>query len=110
MLTLDKLNKIKDAKLRALKSRHILYQGVQLFRSLPTQLRKLQTEEGTTKPITKESYKARLDRYLRTIPDEPTCARRHRRSESNSILHQTAHRDKTGDKWVFVEQDSIDVQ
>ena len=71
----------------------LLYRGIQIFRTLPKQLHELKTRVDD-KPMTKEAYKARLDKYLSTIPDEPTIKKRQRRATSNSLLQQTQYRNK----------------
>ena len=55
--------------------------GAKLFNSIPRELR--DTFTGTT-----DSFKARLDEWLSTIPDQPTVPGRQRAAGSNSILDQ----------------------
>ena len=69
--------------IRKLKERFIFQHGVKLFNSLPPHLRKVQTKDGKT--LSKAAYKAQLDKYLRTIPDEPTCSGYQRGAGTNSI-------------------------
>ena len=58
--------------------------GQQLFNTLPANLR-------NTTDCTVESFKGKLDKYLRTIPDEPqiTGYTAMRRAETNSLLDMT---------------------
>ena len=79
-------------RLKKLKERSIIYYGVQLFRSLPSHLRKIQTANDHT--VTPLGYKSQLDRYLRTLPDEPTSDTRQRRSKSNNIIDQKVYQRK----------------
>ena len=55
--------------------------GAKLFNTIPRELRDLFT--GTT-----ETFKARLDEWLSTIPDQPTIPGRQRAAASNSLLDQ----------------------
>ena len=63
----------------------IRMQGPKLFNCLPKDLRNLTN-------CKKEVFKGKLDRYLRTVPDEPLVSgyTNLRRAESNSIAHMTA--------------------
>ena len=65
-----------------MKDRSILVQGPKLFNILPKDLR---TEYEN---ISIESFKHRLDEFLRTIPDQPTVAGLGRAADSNSIIDQ----------------------
>ena len=81
------------ATIRKLKERSILYYGVRLFRSLPSHLRKLQCTNDNKPPST-DSYKRSLDNYLHTLPDEPYCSKRQRRSPTNNIIDQKVYKDQ----------------
>ena len=91
MLTLPQNH--APATIRNLKERSILYNGVRLFRSLPSHLRKLQYTIDNKPPST-ESYKRSLDKYLHTLPDEPYSSKRQRRSPTNNIIDQKVYRDQ----------------
>ena len=67
---------VKRARETSLKVR-----GAKLFNSIPRELR--DTFTGTP-----DSFKARLDEWLSTIPDQPTVPGRQRAAASNSILDQ----------------------
>ena len=55
--------------------------GCKLFNMLPVSLRNMR---GTTL----DSFKWELDKFLATVPDQPTLASRQRSAETNSLLHQ----------------------
>ena len=57
--------------------------GARLFNFIPRELR--DTSTGTT-----DQFKAKLDDWLSTIPDQPTVPGRPRAAASNSLLDQTA--------------------
>ena len=57
------------------------YQGPRLFNALP---RKLRETEGFS------SFKCKLDKFLKRVPDEPRAPQYHRRAASNSIVDQLA--------------------
>ena len=57
------------------------YRGSLLFNCLPRELREL---ESVT------LFKSRLDRFLRSVPDQPHAHQYHRRASSNSIIDQLA--------------------
>ena len=54
--------------------------GAKLFNSIPKELRDM---AGTV-----PQFKARLDKWLSTIPDQPTCSGRQRGAQTNSLLDQ----------------------
>ena len=55
--------------------------GAQLYNCIPRDLR--DTFTGTT-----DAFKAKLDKWLETIPDQPTIPGRQRVAASNSLLDQ----------------------
>ena len=55
--------------------------GCKLFNMLPVSLRNMR---GTTL----DSFKWELDKFLSSVPDQPTLACRQRSAETNSLLHQ----------------------
>ena len=57
--------------------------GARLFNCIPRELR--DTSTGTP-----DQFKAKLDDWLSTIPDQPTVPGRPRAAASNSLLDQTA--------------------
>ena len=77
-------------QIRRLKERSVLMRGVQLFRCLPSHLRRFQDSDN--KPVSFEQFKRSLDLFLLTVPDEPKIQQMQRRAVTNSILHQVAYR------------------
>ena len=55
--------------------------GAKIFNMLPIHLRNISSDKVDT-------FKYELDRYLATIPDEPTSEQEGRAAETNSLLHQ----------------------
>ena len=55
--------------------------GVRLFNSLPQEIRDISSDKV-------QKFKSALDKFLSTVPDEPTVAGRVRAAETNSLLHQ----------------------
>ena len=69
----------------------LLYHGARLYNLLPDELRS--TTSPDNKPVTLDSFKRQLDKFLWRIPDEPGPAKgdRGRPADTNSILHQLAY-------------------
>ena len=61
--------------------------GAQLFNSIPRELR--DTFTGTV-----DQFKAGLDSWLSTVPDQPTTPGRKRAAKTNSLLDQAAQSSK----------------
>ena len=61
--------------------------GPKLFNTLPLELRNMNN-------CSLESFKCQLDKYLKTVPDEPLVPgyTLYRRAESNSLIHMSRHR------------------
>ena len=53
--------------------------GVQMFNLLPNEIRNI-----TSKQV--DYFKAKLDSFLKTIPDQPTIAEEGRAAETNCLL------------------------
>ena len=72
--------------------------GQKLFNILPKHLRDI-------KDCTKETFKSALDRYLRTIPDEPHIQGyvQMRRAESNSLLDMSKFSNSAAEQITRVE-------
>ena len=68
-----------------LKARSILAKCCTLYNCLPANLRR--PDDGTHPPNYKK-FKEDLDKWLATIPDQPTVPGRFRPAQTNSILHQ----------------------
>ena len=88
-IKVPKQNSCSPAWVKNLQRRTVLYRGAQLFNCLPTNLR--QQDE-----LSYESFKAKLDTFLETVPDEPTCSGLSRRAATNSLLDQIHYRIGTG--------------
>ncbi len=74
-----------------LESKSVLKTCCELYNSLPRALR------ATLKPEQEPSFanfKTVLDKWLTTIPDRPTSARRPRMAASNSIIHMKAYAER----------------
>ena len=67
---------VKNAKESSLKVK-----GAKLFNILPMELRGLDS-------VTVDTFKARLDNWLSSVPDQPTVPERHRAANTNSLLDQ----------------------
>ena len=59
--------------------------GSRLFNLLPDQIRNM-------KSCTVDQFKAALDTFLRTVPDQPTIVGTSRAAETNSLIHQLTMR------------------
>ena len=71
------------ASVRKARESSLQVKGARLFNCIPRELR--DTSTGTP-----DQFKAKLDDWLSTIPDEPTVPGRQRAAASNSLLDQTA--------------------
>jgi len=78
-----------SSAIRKLKEHSILYQGVRLFNSLPTILRTDFLKADNTPP-TVNDFKDKLDKYIKTLPDQPRIEHP-RAAASNSIIDQKAY-------------------
>ena len=58
--------------------------GTRIFNLLPPDIRNLES-------VSVDTFKAELDRFLASIPDQPTVSGLGRSAESNSLLHQIPH-------------------
>lgn len=67
--------------LQTMKESSLAIRGPRLYNCLPQQLRE---QTGTL-----STFKAELDKHLRTIPDKPAIPHYYQTSEGNSLLHQT---------------------
>ena len=70
------------AAVRKARESSLQVKGAKLFNSIPRGLRDISTGSP-------EMFKARLDEWLSTIPDQPTVPGRPRAAASNSLLDQT---------------------
>ena len=76
-------------KQRNLKSLSVLNKCCDLYNCLPSQLRRpISADAEPNYP----QFKTELDKWLATIPDQPSIPGRHRPSKSNSINHQKYYR------------------
>ena len=74
---------------RNLKALSILNKCCDLNNCLPSQLRRpISADAEPNYP----QFKTELDKWLSTIPDQPSIPGRHRPSKSNSIIHQKDYR------------------
>ena len=70
------------ASVRKARESSLQVKGARLFNCIPRELR--DTSTGTS-----DQFKAKLDAWLSTIPDQPTVPGRQRAAASNSLLDQT---------------------
>ena len=75
------VNHSAPASVRGAREASIPVKGAKLFNLLPKELRDLSSSKV-------ERFKAKLDRYLSSIPDEPKVPERKRLAETNSLQHQ----------------------
>ena len=71
------------AAVRAAKEASLQVKGGRLFNSLPKELRDMSSSV--------DAFKAALDGWLATIPDEPTVSGRQRTARTNSLIDQVAN-------------------
>ena len=69
------------ASVKKARENSLAVKGAKMFNMLPSEIRNIDSEKV-------DIFKTRLDRYLRTIPDEPTIPEVGRAAETNSLLHQ----------------------
>ena len=84
VIQVSPLNNSAPAPVRRAKESSLLVRGAQLFNCMPRSLR--DTTVGTP-----DQFKAKLDEWLATIPDQPTIPGRQRAALSNSILDQVQY-------------------
>jgi hypothetical protein len=74
--------RVPNGKLGKIREASLAVHGAKLFNVLPQPLR-------NTSGVKLDSFKSALDRYLKTVPDEPTLVgyTACRRADTNSILH-----------------------
>ena len=70
------------AAVRNAREASISVHGANLFNLLPRDIRDIDT--GTV-----DMFKARLDDWLQTVPDQPTTPGRQRAAATNSLIDQT---------------------
>ena len=88
--TEDRVHPRALTRIKTLKSNSFSMRGPALFNALPKTLRDLEE-------ITLEQFKARLDKFLKLIPDEPHLPQYHSRAPTNSIIDWLALRRADGD-------------
>ena len=93
------VNQRSDKKIQSLIYSSLPVHGQQLFNCLPKELRNM-----TKCDI--DVFKGELDRYLRTVPDEPLIRgyEKFRRSESNSLLDMTKISSMPGDNVLVINE------
>ena len=83
----SKYNNKAPESIKKLRRSSFFYRGPQLYNILPEKLRILEEIVTPTKGHV-ESYKKRLDDFLKGIPDQPTIPGLQRVAETNSLIHQ----------------------
>ena len=93
------VNNRSDKKIQNLIYSSLPVHGQQLFNCLPNEIRNRTECEIDT-------FKGELDRYLRTVPDEPLIRgyEKFRRSESNSLLDMTKLSSMPGDHMLATNE------
>ena len=81
LVDLPPLSQGSPASVRQAQESSLRVKGAKLFNTLPRELRGLDC-------VTVDTFKARLDAWLATIPDQPTIPGRQRAAASNSLLDQ----------------------
>ena len=74
------LSTLYPTSVRKAREGSLQVKGAKLFNSIPKELRDM---SGTAL-----QFKAGLDKWLSTIPDQPTCSGRQRGAQTNSLLDQ----------------------
>ena len=80
-MLLAPLNNKSPAAVKKARESSLQVRGAKLFNNIPREIR--DTSTGTP-----EQFKAKLDNWLSTIPDQPTVPGRQRAAASNSLLDQ----------------------
>ena len=83
LIVIPPFNPTAPASVRRAREASLSVQGAKLFNLVPRGLRDIQS--GTV-----DQFKAGLDRWLATIPDQPTIQGRQRAAITNSLLDQVA--------------------
>ena len=86
---IERIRGTASTRVKTLKENAFANRGPQLFNALPRHLR-----DSTEQSL--ENFKNRLDKFLRTIPDQPKLPHYHLRAVSNSIIDQLAQRRADG--------------
>ena len=69
------------AQVRNAMEASLAVKGAKLFNILPLEIRSISSNKVIV-------FKQALDRYLATVPDEPTIEEQGRAAQTNSLLHQ----------------------
>ena len=80
-MQLSTLNNSAPASVRRARESSLKVKGARLFNAIPQDLRDMSVG-------TQDKFKARLDEWLATIPDQPTIPGRARAAATNSLLDQ----------------------
>ena len=75
------INRLAPAAIRRAKESSLAVRGATIFNLLPRELRNITSNKV-------QSFKTKLDKFLATIPDQPTIQGRPRAAETNNLLHQ----------------------
>ena len=81
LVDLPPLSQGSPASVRQAQESSLRVKGAKLFNIIPRELRGLDC-------VTVDTFKARLDAWLATIPDQPSIPGRQRAAASNSLLDQ----------------------
>ena len=81
LMQLSTLNNSAPASVRRARESSLKVKGARLFNAIPRDLRDMSVG-------TQDKFKARLDEWLATIPDQPTIPGRARAAATNSLLDQ----------------------
>lgn len=95
LCTVDRVHPRALTRVKTLKTNAFATRGPTLFNALPITLR-------AKTDVSLETFKATLDRFLRTLPDEPPMPQYHSRSSTNSIVDWLAIRRADG-KFTYHE-------
>ena len=79
------------AWVRAIRTSSFFNKAPQLFNILPLELRHPKFFDDPTQKL-QDAFKSGVDKYLSTVPDQPTIQDLHRAALTNSILFQDAYK------------------
>lgn len=86
---IERIHSRASARVKTLKENAFAIRGSLLFNALPKNLR-----DAPERSL--ESFKSQLDKFLRTVPDQPKLPHYHLSAASNSIIDQLAQRRADG--------------
>ena len=83
-------NKGKRTWVKTLRGNFFATRAIQIYNYLPVNMRMLEDNDVPSN-LQVTHFKTKLDKWLHTIPDEPTYSDRHTAATSNSIYDQVMY-------------------